>query len=381
MIRAMKKVVLSVLGVLTFAPAIWAADAPTPPAPAPAASADTNAAGPKIAFDQAVFDFGKVKAGELVKHSYTFTNTGDAELEVTAVQPSCGCTTAGDWTHKVAAGQTGTIAVQFNSANFNGAVFKTVTVTCNDKANGKPVLQLKGTIWKPIEVNPQFAMINGVNTESGPASSIVRIINNTDEPLTLSPPESNNKSFVATLATNVPGKEYQVTVTTVPPLAAGNVQGQITLKTSSSNLPIASITAWANVGAVISVNPLQLGLGQTPLAYSVTNVVNIQNNSTNAVSLSDASVNATGVDVQIKETAPGHAFIATLVFPQGFEMAQGQAPLELTIKTSNTQSPTLKVPITMAPRPVTATPPIPTAKPPAAGAMNVVPSPAQTASH
>jgi len=112
----------------------------------PALPPETNAPGPRIEFATPVYDFGRVKNGDLVKYSFVFTNTGDQLLEVTAVQPSCGCTTAGDWTRKVDPGKTGTVAIQFNSANFNGQVFKTVSVSSNDKQRPVTVLQLKGTI-------------------------------------------------------------------------------------------------------------------------------------------------------------------------------------------------------------------------------------------
>src|SRR5215510_7123219 len=65
--------------------------------------------GPQIQFDNQVYDFEKVTAGDVVKHTFIFTNTGNQTLELTDVHPSCGCTTAGDWTRKVEPGQTGLI--------------------------------------------------------------------------------------------------------------------------------------------------------------------------------------------------------------------------------------------------------------------------------
>ena len=176
------------------------ASAPPPPgglsvapnsAPAPA----TNSIGPKIKFATQMFDFGKVKSGDPVKYTYIFTNTGDELLELKSVQPQCGCTAANDWTKKVEPGQTGTISIQFNSANYNGNVLKNVTVTCNDRTQPNTVLQLRGTLWKPIEVLPMYAVIN-VSPDAESASSVVHINNNTDEPLKLSDPQTSNRMFV-----------------------------------------------------------------------------------------------------------------------------------------------------------------------------------------
>src|SRR5206468_5981602 len=127
------------------------------PAPTPA-PATTNA--PKIQFAEMAFDFGKVKPTDKPVHEFIFTNTGKALLEITDVRPGCGCTTAGAWDKQVEPGKTGSIPLQFNSANFGGAVAKSATVTCNDPGQSNLVLQNKGTVWKPIDVTPTMAVFN-----------------------------------------------------------------------------------------------------------------------------------------------------------------------------------------------------------------------------
>lgn len=95
------------------------------------------------------YDFGQIKGGAVVKYTYVFTNVGSSMLEISNVQASCGCTTAGEWSRQVESGKTGSIPIQFNSGNFSGHVGKTITVTCNDPKQPSVVLQIKGTIWKP----------------------------------------------------------------------------------------------------------------------------------------------------------------------------------------------------------------------------------------
>src|SRR5881396_2215571 len=105
--------------------------------------------GPKIHFDQPIFDFGKVDSGELIKHEFIFTNMGNQLLEVREVRPSCGCTTAGMWDKHVEPGKSGKIPVQFNSAGYVGTGSKNVFVVSNDPAQTNLALQIKGTIWRP----------------------------------------------------------------------------------------------------------------------------------------------------------------------------------------------------------------------------------------
>ena len=61
---------------------------------------ETNVLGPKIRFATPIYDFGKAKSGDPVKYTYIFTNIGDQMLELTGVQPQCGCTATGEWTRR-----------------------------------------------------------------------------------------------------------------------------------------------------------------------------------------------------------------------------------------------------------------------------------------
>ena len=351
--------VFSFLTIGTFSVAAQPTAAPSPEAAA------TNAVGPRIQFATPVYDFVRARQGDPVKYTYVFTNTGDQLLIVTNVQPQCGCTAAGDWTRQVEAGKTGSIPIQFNSAGYNGPVFKQVTVTCNDKRQTVSFLQLKGTIYRPFEINPQVAVFN-LPPDSEGGSMVVSITNNMEEPLTLSAPQSNNRAFTVELKTIEPGKGYQLLVSAVPPLNPGSTQGQITLKTSWTNPPVLNITVYANVQAAIGVIPAHITLPAAPLMSAQTNSVMIQNNSTNQLTLSEPAVNAPGVETQIKEVQAGRSFNAFLSFPRGFEIPAGQQ-VEFTVKSSNPKFPVVRVPITQYPRPVV---PMAPAQPAAAATPN-----------
>jgi copper(I)-binding protein len=346
----------------------------TSAAPAAAAAA-TNALGPKIQFETPVHDFGRAKAGEPVKYTYVFTNTGDRLLVLNTVQPQCGCTTAGAWTKQVEPGNTGSIPIQFNTANYNGPVFKQVTVTCNITNQPTVFLQLKGTVYRPFDLNPPMAVLN-IPPDAETASGVVTITNNTEEPLVLSAPESNNRAFLAELKTNAPGKGYQLIVSAVPPAPPGSVQGQVSLRTSWTNLAVLTVPVAVNAQPAVMVIPSYITLAPGPLANAVTNSVAIQNRSTNDLTLSEPVVNVPGVEARIQEMQPGRSFTALLAFPQGFEVPPGQQ-VELTVKSSNPKFPVVKVPVMQKPRP--APPPVrptPPAKPVSSSAATPPPLPA-----
>jgi copper(I)-binding protein len=341
-------------------------------APPATVTPPTNAVGPKIQFATPVYEFGKVRAGEPIKYTFVFTNTGDRVLVLNSVQPQCGCTTAGEWTKQVEPGNTGTIPIQVNTLGYNGLVIKQVTVTCNVASQPTTFLQLKGTLYKPIDFNPPLAVLN-LPPDAETASAVVTITNNTDEPLMLAYPESNNRMFSAQLLTNTPGKGFQLTVSVVPPVSTGSVQGQVNLRTGWTNPVVLTVPVVANIQPAVMVIPSYFALAPAPLATAVTNSVTIQNNSTNALQLSEPVVNVPGVEARINEIRPGRAFTAMLAFPQGFTVPPGQ-PVELTVKSTNPKYPVIKVPVMQMPRSVSH-PPATLAAPQAPAAPLTPPKP------
>jgi hypothetical protein len=95
--------------------------------------------GPLLSFTETKFDFGTIKEGEVVKHTFQFKNTGNQTLIISEVKVTCGCTTP-DWTRTpVAPGQTGFITAQFNSTGKPGQNHKVITVVSNSVTGNVPL--------------------------------------------------------------------------------------------------------------------------------------------------------------------------------------------------------------------------------------------------
>lgn len=76
-------------------------------------------------------DFGSISEGEVVKHVFNFTNTGEVPLIIERAQGSCGCTVPSYPKEPIPPGATGQIQVEFNSKGRTGVQNKTVTITAN----------------------------------------------------------------------------------------------------------------------------------------------------------------------------------------------------------------------------------------------------------
>jgi len=317
------------------------------------AAPDSKKESSKIQFADPVYDFGKVTSGEVVKHDFVFTNIGTATLEIKDVRPGCGCTTAGTWDKLVEPGKTGNIPLQFNSANFGGAVLKQATVTCNDPGQSNVVLQIKGTVWKPIDVTPTMAVFNVSSEVQTNETKIVRIVNNLDQPLTLSDLQCTNKSFTAELKTVKEGKEFELRITAIAPFDAPSIVAPVSIKTSSAKTPVINVTAYVVVQQAVVVMPNQITLPAGPSTNAMHYVVTIRNSGTNSLVLSDPVINVPGASVHVQETQPGKFFSLTLDFPAGFQAEPGQK-VELTVKSTHPKFPLITVPVYQAQRPSTA---------------------------
>ena len=99
--------------------------------PATPEGVDENAARPVITFDETEHEFGTLKEGEIVSYTYTFTNTGNANLIISSVVPGCGCTVADFTKTPIPPKKKGEVAIAFNSKDKKGMQRKRVSVQAN----------------------------------------------------------------------------------------------------------------------------------------------------------------------------------------------------------------------------------------------------------
>ena len=97
--------------------------------------------------------FRSVKDGEMVQHTYVFTNVGEAPLSISNVTAQCGCT-APEYSHEVIApGKTGKVTATFNSSSRGGPAGilneKSITVQFENSKTAEVVLKFKANVIAP----------------------------------------------------------------------------------------------------------------------------------------------------------------------------------------------------------------------------------------
>jgi hypothetical protein len=103
---------------------------------------------PVMTFTETEFDFGDIKQGDRVEHTFEFTNTGEADLIITSARATCGCTVPEYTEEPIKPGKSGKIKVTFNSTGKKGQTSKTITVVCNTAIENEK-LTIKTNIQVP----------------------------------------------------------------------------------------------------------------------------------------------------------------------------------------------------------------------------------------
>lgn len=103
--------------------------------------------GPKIVFDELIYDYGVIDSASYGTHIFKFKNEGTQELIIFEVKSSCGCTVP-EWTNTpIAPGQTGLIKVSYNTTKI-GPINKSISVITNskDENDGFITIKIKGEV-------------------------------------------------------------------------------------------------------------------------------------------------------------------------------------------------------------------------------------------
>ncbi len=94
------------------------------------------------------YNFGQVKEGNVVSHTFKLVNNGQSELEVKDIKTSCGCTAAMLSSSKLKPGESGTLKIDLDTKNRVGRMSRTITIVSNDVEQENKVLTIYAEVLK-----------------------------------------------------------------------------------------------------------------------------------------------------------------------------------------------------------------------------------------
>jgi len=266
------------VALLAIAPA--AALAQAPPAPKAASSAPA----PKLVLVEEKKDVGMVPKGEVVHATFILRNEGKADLHVTDVKPSCGCT-APEYDKTIKPGGEGKVVLNVDTKTFQGPISKSALILTDDPEKPQITVFVMANVKPFIETHPVgFFRLQALTGETA-TSTIVLSSDETDfKPTKVEPPNSYIKATLApaTDAEKVAGKganQWTVAVTTTPDAPEGLLGGYVKVTTGAAKQPEVSLAVSGYIKPTLSITPLSVNFGNfEPKADPVKRTVTIINN-------------------------------------------------------------------------------------------------------
>ena len=214
---------------------------------------------PHISFDATHFDFGKISTDAKVSHRFKVTNTGKAPLNITRLNPSCGCTSTvlGKWT--LLPDESTEVEVTFNPAGFRGVSRKSIQVVSDDPATPTTTLTFEADVVREIMPSTESVFFQDL-VRSVPRKASVRLATGTDQVVKLIDARNIGAPYLAT-AFRQDGNDAWVDITLdgrkVP---AGRTVGAdaIVVRTANPKVPTITLTVQWEMRASVSADPLRV---------------------------------------------------------------------------------------------------------------------------
>ena len=298
------------------------------------------AAAPQAVVEKPVIDVGEVKRGDKVRVNFDVRNGGDAELEITEVKPSCGCTVA-DFDARIAAGAAGRVRAVLDTRSFTGAIAKAVTVFTNDPANPKIHLVIKAKIRQPVVARPGYARFMTVQGQATEAS--VQTVASPDRPELEVLAVKSPYPFLETSHARAEDGAWRIELRLDPDAPAGPLADYVVVRTDHPDQPEVKISVSGRIRPVIAVDPRVADFGRRELAGPLSKSLEVKNLGDAAVRLTEAVTDLAGLEASIEAVEEGRHYRIQLTLTTG--LPKGAFEGLLTIRTSSARQPVVEVPL------------------------------------
>jgi hypothetical protein len=335
--RYLTTAILALASVLIVAGALLAQGAP--------------AGKPKAVAVDPIGDVGTVAKGDNAAHDFVIKNDGTADLQITNVQPACGCTVA-RYDKVIAPGKTGLIHVVVDTTTFSGAITKAVTVYTNDPQTPQIQLTVRAKVEPYIAVKPGYARYvvvrgepqQGVITQSLWATDGQPFdITGVDSPLPglkVTYREATAKERQA----DVNGKQWRVEMALSNDQApVGALAASVIVHTTHPKQRLVDIPVSGFVRPILAVTPPRVDFGKVELKEPRHFTFNVKNFATEPINLTSADPSVKGVGAELKSVEAGRNYSVQITLQP--DIPKGPFEGKLMLHTNSQKVPVVEVPI------------------------------------
>jgi hypothetical protein len=211
---------------------------------------------PKLVLQQSSFDFGDIKQGETVSHTFVLSNSGGDLLKISNVKASCGCTAAAPEKNELAPGESTNLLVKFNSTGRQGKQTKTIRIYSNDPLNPEMLLTIAGNVVLNTESGnipklffPETQHDFGQVKEGDKVDYTFKFMNNGSSNLIIKDVKTSCGCTAALLSEDNlnPGQEGTIKVELNTANRSGKMSRTVTIQSNDPNEPAKVLTISADI--------------------------------------------------------------------------------------------------------------------------------------
>jgi hypothetical protein len=281
-----------------FAPAIALGQAPKPAA---------SAAAPKLVLTEDKKDVGTVPKGEIVKATFVLKNEGKADLHITDVKPSCGCT-APEYDKTIKPGAQGKVVLNVDTKTFQGPISKSALILTDDPEKAQVTVFVMANVKPYVESHPTgFFRLQALSGEIATSDLILASDEPDFKPTKVETPNSHLKATLApaTDAEKVAGKganQWKIALATTADAPEGLLGGYVKVTTGAAKQPEMNIAVSGYIKPTLSITPQAVNFGNfEPKADPVRRTVTIVNNNikNEGFQVTKAESNVPGVKTEV----------------------------------------------------------------------------------
>lgn len=195
-------------------------------------------------------DWGRVTLKQSpLKFNLVLKNSGNQELKITRLKPTCGCTTAPLKSNELKPGESTTVEVSLSIQGNSGKLHKQIAIETNDPDKPYINYMLIAEVVLPLTVSPTtYLPFN--NLQVGVESQAKLKIKNTSEgSITLTEIKTNLPELKVNLKNDLllkPGQEVEL-IAKIKPGKSGNMSARISIKTNNVEIPELVINGFGKV--------------------------------------------------------------------------------------------------------------------------------------
>lgn len=224
---------------------------------APPPAGNQPASQPRLEIDATVFNFGEVWEGFPAQQEYTLKNAGTAPLVVRSTT-TCGCTVASEIKSPLEPGESTKFTIKYDTKRV-GAATKKVILHSNDPDRLTVDIPVRGIVKAVFKRTPGDQIsFPELSTDSRQTAAIT-LENQYDRPVKLRLKDGQEfQKFEIAIKELEPGRRYELSATTKPPLDTGVNWANVIVATDLEAVPTLTFRVDASVPPRVTVTPPQL---------------------------------------------------------------------------------------------------------------------------